>query len=101
MKKISLRCKLGFHDFEVLESAPKWKIVKMIEEKYMNNKDFDKDLIDDDILRIRICVRKGCDKIEDEINDFIKEYIEDRLAGSKRQKVARNIFETRSTKRRN
>ncbi len=81
---------MGFHDWEILETSHQWKLRKYADENFLNVK-FDGYTDDDIYLDKKICIRPNCNKKIDEIGQFLKKYIEDKIQKNKRKKIANDI----------
>jgi hypothetical protein len=87
-----LKCKLNLHDFEIVHRENKEKIISKIEEEIFSNTDLKKKYSPEVLLQM-VCL--NCGKKIDQINDFKKNYIQDRIDKTKRQRDALDLFFTK------
>ena len=89
-----MRCRIGFHDYKILKSVPKYKLVQEIEELHFKQKNiYIGDYLPlnefDVILYYKICNR--CNTVVNEINDFVIEYIDNKKEKYKTDKIVSSM----------
>lgn len=82
-------CKIGCHDWEIVEYKNEGDLIKYIEEDIFRNYNFG-GIFSRNVLSRKVCLR--CGKIQDEISTYIKNYIENKTVNKNRQKEAVNII---------
>lgn len=82
-------CKLNLHDFEIIKRENEGTLIKHLERDLYQNHHH-KSIMTTNVLETKVCVR--CGKIIDEIKDFTKDYIEDKIQTYQRQRKANGIY---------
>jgi len=82
-------CKLGGHDWEIVERKNEGSLIKWIEQSIYQNYDY-RPSFTTSVLHRKVCLRCGL-KV-DEINDYVKDYVETRIWDKQRKKIARQMF---------
>ena len=86
----NLKCKLfKLHDYEIIHRENKEKIIAKIEDEIFYNSDFKKKY-SNEILVQKVCL--NCGKCVDEIIEFKREYIQNKIDKTKRKKDAIFLF---------
>ena len=81
--------KLNLHDFEIIKRENEGILIRNLERDLYQNYNY-KSVMTTSVLETKVCVR--CGKIIDEIREFTKDYIEDKILTHKRQRKAKGIY---------